>query len=98
MRSLLAPLPGVIALIPLPSKEEGVCTFRLEAAEGTDLRRSARLSGRSCLCWSCRDAMTLERIFLELTSDDVPQVETLAEPARKNSPDGAAYGEEAEEK
>ena len=101
MRSLLAPLPGVIALIPLPSKEEGVCTFRLEAAEGTDLRETVfRTFARAelPLLELRRDAMTLERIFLELTSDDVPQVETLAEPARKNSPDGAAYGEEAEEK
>ena len=73
MRAVLAPLPGLTALTQLPAREEGTCSFRLEGAEGADLREA--------VFWACaraelpllelrRDQMTLEDIFLKLTSDE----------------------------
>ena len=74
VRDLLAPLPGLTCLTPLAAKEAGVCSFRLEAEEGADLREAVfRAFARSDLplLELRRDAMTLEDIFLKLTSDDV---------------------------
>ena len=74
VRDLLAPLPGLTGLTPLAAKEAGVCSFRLEAEEGADLREAVfRAFARSDLplLELRRDAMTLEDIFLKLTSDDV---------------------------
>ena len=52
-----------------------MCSFRLESAEGADLREAVfRAFARADLplLELRRDAMTLEDIFLKLTSDDVP--------------------------
>lgn len=75
-RALLAPLPGLAALTPLPSREEGAVRFRLEPQEGTDLRLavfSACSQQQVPLLELRRDAMTLEQMFLKLTSDDQAQ-------------------------
>ena len=75
-RALLAPLPGLAALTPLPSREEGAVRFRLEPQEGVDLRLavfSACAQQQVPLLELRRDAMTLEQMFLKLTSDDQAQ-------------------------
>ena len=75
-RALLAPLPGLAALTPLPSREEGAVRFRLEPQEGADLRLavfSACAQQQVSLLELRRDAMTLEQMFLNLTSDDQAQ-------------------------
>ena len=75
-RALLAPLPGLAALTPLPSREEGTVRFRLEPQEGADLRLavfSACSQQQVPLLELRRDAMTLEQMFLKLTSDDQAQ-------------------------
>lgn len=75
-RALLAPLPGLAALTPLPSREEGSVRFRLEPQEGVDLRLavfSACAQQQVPLLELRRDAMTLEQMFLKLTSDDQAQ-------------------------
>ena len=75
-RALLAPLPGLSALTPLPSREEGAVRFRLEPQEGADLRLavfSACSQHQVPLLELRRDAMTLEQMFLKLTSDDQAQ-------------------------
>ncbi len=75
-RTLLAPLPGLAALTPLPSREEGAVRFRLEPQEGADLRLavfSACAQQQVPLLELRRDAMTLEQMFLKLTSDDQAQ-------------------------
>ncbi len=72
MRALLAPLPGLTKISALPSREEGVCSLRLEAEEGADLRAAvfrAFAQGEVPLLELRRDQMTLEDIFLKLTSD-----------------------------
>ena len=75
VRALLAPLPGLETLTQLPAREEGVCSFRLEGTEGADLReavfRAFAQSGLPLLELR-RDQMTLEDIFLTLTSDEAP--------------------------
>ena len=84
VRNVLAPLPGLAELSPIPSKEEGVCSFRLEAAGGADLREALfRAFARSDvpLLELRRDTMTLEDIFLKLTSDEVS---VQPEPAAAN--------------
>ena len=77
VRALLAPLPGLEGLTPLPSREEGLCSFRLKGKEGADLReavfRAFAQSGLPLLELR-RDQMTLEDIFLRLTSDGQPPV------------------------
>ncbi len=80
VQPLLSALPGLTALEQLPPREDGACLFRLEAAEGTDLREAVfRVCAREDLplLELRRDAMTLEDIFLKLTSDDpaAPQLE-----------------------
>lgn len=75
-RALLASLPGLAALTPLPSREEGTVRFRLEPQEGADLRLavfSACSQQQVPLLELRRDAMTLEQMFLKLTSDDQAQ-------------------------
>lgn len=75
-RALLAPLPGLAALTPLPSREEGAVRFRLEPQEGADLRLavfSTCSQQQVPLLELRRDAMTLEQMFLKLTSDDQAQ-------------------------
>ena len=75
-RALLAPLPGLAALTPLPSREEGAVRFSLEPQEGVDLRLavfSACAQQQVPLLELRRDAMTLEQMFLKLTSDDQAQ-------------------------
>lgn len=75
-RALLAPLPGLAALTPLTSREEGAVRFRLEPQEGVDLRLavfSACAQQQVPLLELRRDAMTLEQMFLKLTSDDQAQ-------------------------
>ena len=72
MRAHLAPLPGLTKVSALPAREEGVCSLRLEAEEGTDLRAAvfrAFAQGEVPLLELRRDQMTLEDIFLKLTSD-----------------------------
>lgn len=72
-RALLSRLPGLAALTPAAAREEGTASFRLEGREGADLREAVF---RACaqadlpLLELRRDAMTLEDIFLKLTSDD----------------------------
>lgn len=86
VRSLLSPLSGVAALTQLPSKEEGVCSFRLEGTDGADLREAVFRTFAQAqlpLLELRRDQMTLEDIFLKLTSDEAPapQEEAPSSPA-----------------
>ena len=70
---LLSGLDGLSALIPRPCGEAGCSSFRLEQLPGTDLREAvfARCAGAQVpLLELRRDAMTLEDLFLRLTSDD----------------------------
>ena len=99
MRDLLAPLPGLTGLTPLAAKEEGVCSFRLEAEEGTDLREAVfRAFARSDLplLELRRNAMTLEDIFLKLTSDDVPVPPGPSEPEGLSGDGEESVSEEVE--
>ena len=67
---------GRALLAPLPSREEGAVRFRLEPQEGADLRLavfSACAQQQVPLLELRRDAMTLEQMFLKLTSDDQAQ-------------------------
>ena len=100
VRDLLAPLPGLTGLTPLTAKEEGVCSFRLEAEEGADLREAVfRAFARSDLplLELRRDAMTLEDIFLKLTSDDVPAPSKPAGPGDEPGTGEESAQEEVEE-
>ena len=100
VRDLLAPLPGLTGLTPLAAKEEGVCSFRLEAETGADLREAVfRAFARSDLplLELRRDAMTLEDIFLKLTSDDVPAPSKPAGPGDEPGTGEESAQEEVEE-
>ena len=100
VRDLLAPLPGLTGLTPLAAKEVGVCSFRLEAEEGADLREAVfRAFARSDLplLELRRDAMTLEDIFLKLTSDDVSAPSKPAGPRDEPGTGEESAQEEVEE-
>ena len=100
VRDLLAPLPGLTGLTPLAAKEAGVCSFRLEAEEGADLREAVfRAFARSDLplLELRRDAMTLEDIFLKLTSDDVSAPSKPAGPGDEPGTGEESAQEEVEE-
>ena len=87
VRAILNPLPGLTKLASLPPKEDGVCTFRLEAEEGVDLREAvfrAFAQTELPLLELRRDAMTLEDIFLKLTSDEA----SAPDPQQKSEPEG----------
>ena len=85
VRSCLASLPRLTALTPLPAQEPGVCSFRLDAEEEADLREAVF---RACaqtglpLLELRRDQMTLEDIFLALTSDGPAAPPVEAEPPK----------------
>ena len=73
IRSRLAPLPGITALTPHHCPETGCCAFRLECAPGADLREAVFQTcaqGGLPLLELRRDTLTLEDIFLKLTSDE----------------------------
>ena len=100
VRDLLAPLPGLTGLTPLAAKEEGVCSFRLEAETGANLRETVfRAFARSDLplLELRRDAMTLEDIFLKLTSDDVLAPSKPAGPGDEPGTGEESAQEEVEE-
>ena len=100
VRDLLAPLPGLTGLTPLAAKEAGVCSFHLEAEEGADLREAVfRAFARSDLplLELRRDAMTLEDIFLKLTSDDVSAPSKPAGPGDEPGTGEESAQEEVEE-
>lgn len=87
-------------LTPLAAKEAGVRSFRLEAEEGADLREAVfRAFTRSDvpLLELRRDAMTLEDIFLKLTSDDVPALSKPAGPGGEPGTGEESAQEEVEE-
>ena len=87
-------------LTPLAAKEAGVCSFRLEAEEGADLREAVfRAFARSDLplLELRRDAMTLEDIFLKLTSDDVSAPSKPAGPGGEPGTGEESAQEEVEE-
>lgn len=76
VQSQLALLPGITALTQHDCLEADCCAFRLESAAGEDLREAVF---QTCarqglplleLRW---DTLTLEDIFLKLTSDDVEE-------------------------
>ena len=74
VQSQLALLPGITALTQHDCLEADCCAFRLESAAGEDLREAVF---QTCarqglpLLELRRDTLTLEDIFLKLTSDDV---------------------------
>lgn len=76
VRSQLALLSGMTSLTQHDCREAGCCAFRLECAPGEDLREAVF---QTCaqeglpLLELRQDTMTLEDIFLKLTSDDVEQ-------------------------
>lgn len=77
-----------------------MCSFRLEAEEGADLREAVfRAFARSDLplLELRRDAMTLEDIFLKLTSDDVSAPSKPAGPGDEPGTGEESAQEEVEE-
>ena len=76
VQSQLALLPGITALTQHDCLEADCCAFRLESAAGEDLREAVF---QTCarqglpLLELRRDTLTLEDIFLKLTSDDVEE-------------------------
>mgnify|MGYP005758481981 CR=1 FL=1 len=73
---LLSGLSGVNTLAPRPCEEAGCCSFRLEQLPGTDLREAVFTRCAEAglpLLELRRDAITLEDLFLRLTSDDPDQ-------------------------
>lgn len=76
VQSQLALLPGITALTQHDCLEADCCAFRLESAAGADLREAVF---QTCarqglpLLELRRDTLTLEDIFLKLTSDDVEE-------------------------
>ena len=76
VQSQLALLPGITALTQHDCLETDCCAFRLESAAGADLREAVF---QTCarqglpLLELRRDTLTLEDIFLKLTSDDVEE-------------------------
>ena len=80
---LLSGLSGVNALAPRPCEEAGCCSFRLEQRPGADLREAVFACCAEAglpLLELRRDAITLEDLFLRLTSDG-PDREVPEEPA-----------------
>ena len=76
VQSQLALLSGITSLTQHDCPEAGCCAFRLESAAGEDLREAVF---QTCarqglpLLELRRDTLTLEDIFLKLTSDDVEE-------------------------
>lgn len=76
VQSQLALLPGITALTQHDCLEADCCAFRLESAAGADLREAVF---QTCarqglpLLELRRDTLTLEDIFLKLTSGDVEE-------------------------
>lgn len=76
VQSQLALLSGITSLTRHDCQEADCCAFRLECAPGEDLREAVF---QTCarqglpLLELRRDTLTLEDIFLKLTSDDVEQ-------------------------
>ena len=87
-RAMLAGVPSVAALSPLPTREENAVSYRLEQATGADIREdlfhACAQAGLPILALR-RDALTLEDIFLRLTSDDPGQ-----QPGVSRTPDTSA--------
>ena len=76
VQSQLALLPGITALTQHDCLEADCCAFRLESAAGEDLREAVfQTCARQGLPMLelRRDTLTLEDIFLKLTSDDVEE-------------------------
>ena len=76
VQSQLAQLSGLTALTRHDCPEADCCAFRLESAAGTDLREAVFQTCARAelpLLELRRDTMTLEDIFLKLTSDEVEQ-------------------------
>ena len=71
-RVLLSGVPGVVEVAPLPCGEAGAALLRLTPAEGADPREAVF---RACagadlpILEMRRESLSLEQIFLELTSD-----------------------------
>ena len=71
-RVLLSGVPGVAEVAPLPCGEAGAALLRLTPAEGADPREAVF---RACagadlpILEMRRESLSLEQIFLELTSD-----------------------------
>jgi ABC-2 type transport system ATP-binding protein len=77
IQKLLEKIPGMREIHSLGSKETGSFDFTLEAAPGTDIRREVfkRLAERQWPILSMRGSeLSLEDIFLQLTSDNAAAV------------------------
>ena len=73
-KEILENVPNMVEVIHLGEKEEGVSDFMLEANPETDIRRDlfdAVVSGGLRLLGLKSNEMTLEDIFLQLTSKDI---------------------------
>lgn len=95
-RAVLASLPGLSALSHLPAGEENASSFRLEQLPGADLREDlfhACAQADLPILSLRRDALTLEDIFLRLTSDD-PQQQPGAAPEPEPEPEATPEPEE----
>ena len=82
VKKLLEGIPGMVGVECHGMKEEGVYEYSLESEQGADIRRELwnRLSERSYPLLGLKSTeMTLEDIFLKLTSGDAAVQAEVAE-------------------
>lgn len=77
VRQLVSSQPGV-ARVQVQSAENGVCTYRIETTEGQDIRRQLAqdvVQKGYGLLELKRSGMSLEDIYLQLTTSEEPVTE-----------------------
>ena len=86
LTSILQNIPKMVEVTPLGEKEPGVCEFILESEQDADIRRDlfdALSAGGYRLLGLKSNEMTLEDIFLRLTSGDAQSLQVS-----ETQPDG----------
>ena len=94
----LSTIPGMVEVTTLGNRGNGMFEYSLEAKEGTDIRRELfkRMSGRNWPIMGLKSTeLTLEDIFLKLTSSDISVPVASAETKKKIAE--SVLGEQEEE-
>lgn len=94
----LSTIPGMVEVTTLGNRGNGMFEYSLEAKEGTDIRRELfkRMSSRNWPIMGLKSTeLTLEDIFLKLTSSDISVPVTSAETKKKVAE--SVLGEQEEE-